>query len=496
MSELFNDGPIIACSTGDDAPSAIAVLRISGISSLQQIQPLIKKKLGSIGPRIAYLTEIIEDSKTLDEVLLTYYPGPKSYTGEEMVEISTHGNPLNIQRILRGFYRLGLRAAGPGEFTYRALKNNKMTLSQVEGLDLILNSSSYFGLDQGLGALNGELFKKYQDLRSIFIRLKSSIELLIDFSEDVGEEQGWEIFQNSFLELTRLVENLKQRSTGNISDLSSPSIALFGKTNAGKSTLFNKLLRDERSIVSSEEGTTRDYVSEVISLGETNFRIVDTAGVRSSENEIESEGIKRSLAWIDKAFYKILVINPFDFKEKNFDDFKNYSFDLIVFTHADKKDFIKSFQKISDLPETGRILIAGADAPIGPKGTIGPIGPDFKNGPIEPELLIGPMGPVIKNGPIEPDQIYYGWDSIENLTIRKYTELTSKNPIIIERHRHLIAQIHDDITKFQVVMDETRDIAILSSEINIIETRIFELVGIVKPDDILTSIFSNFCIGK
>jgi len=199
MNFYTDESPIIACSTGTSSNTAIAVIRLSGFKDLLALQPFFSFNLSKTKKRVSHLTNIQSENQILDNGLLVFFPEGESYTGENVLELSVHGNQLNIDRLLNLFIQnAGFRAAGAGEFTYRALKNKKLSLSQVEGLDMLLNASSNLMLSQGLDILQGELHAQYLALYDAFLKLKAAVELSIDFSEDVGEEESQKLFQNSF----------------------------------------------------------------------------------------------------------------------------------------------------------------------------------------------------------------------------------------------------------------------------------------------------------
>lgn len=464
---FLNDGrTIIACSTPMTSNSAIGKIRISGFSKLSDLKLFFRQDITKLIPRKASILEVGSPGKILDEAVCVFFKAPNSYNGENILELDVHGNQLNIRRIL-DFFTEGqnIRMAYPGEFTYRALTNKKMMLSQVEGLDLLINAQSSLAFDEGMATLRGELSEKYRELFDLFLRLKSSLELSIDFLEDMGEENAKREFDNSLNEFSRLVSFLFERTRADINSLLTPTVVLLGQTNAGKSSLFNHLLLNNRSIVSSFAGTTRDYVSEPLFIENTNFKLVDTAGIRDTLDQIEKIGIEKTFDQIKNAFFKILVINPFETNIAELNLLKDVTVDLLVFTHADQKGFSTEGYNI---PGNPKILLAN----------LGPIGPD-KGGPIGPGNLGGPIGPRIK------EEI-----------IKKFKFLAKDNPILIERHRHLIGEIYSKTLKFQEVANEETDVAILSSELNLLGNKVSDLIGIVSPEDVLTRIFSNFCIGK
>ncbi len=456
MKFLYSDEPIIAVSTCNLAHAAISVLRISGFKSLSEFAPYFEKNLlGPIEPRRVYYTQILDGDKVIDDICLTFFEGPRSYNGENILELTTHGNTLNVERIIDLFTgKAGLRLAQPGEFTYRALKNKKLTLSQVEGLDLFLNANSGYALDQGLSLLSGSLHEMYLEIYELFTKHKAALELSIDFSDDVGEETARAHFDQTLDKLVQKLETLKKRVEVQVHNLIEPQIVIAGLPNSGKSSLFNALLSDDRAIVSPIAGTTRDYISESILIEGVKYKLFDTAGVREASDFIEAEGVRRTALKMKTSFYSILLVNPFEMGPE-FSQLVTQNFDLIYFTH-------------SDLPE---FALKKADV--------------LKQYP-----ALGPMGAIsLITGSIEPDSLY-------NLVNKKYLELISHKPILLDRHKYLILQCFDGFYKYKLLTKQESDIAIISSELNTLGHCISELVGIVSPDQVLSSIFSNFCIGK
>lgn len=454
MKFLYSDDPIIACSTGSQANAAMAVIRISGFISLDQFKSFFTIS-GPIEPRKVYYTKLVLQGQFIDDLCLTYFEGPRSYNGENILELSVHGNTLNVERILGLFQgHAGCRLAQPGEFTYRALKNKKLTLSQVEGLDLFLNANSGFALDQGLSLLSGNLHEIYQELYDLFLVHKSSLELSIDFSEDIGEEGAKAYFNSSLENFAKKFQTLVKRVKPLEHNLIQPEIVLAGLPNSGKSSLFNLLLSEERAIVSNIAGTTRDYLTETIVIEDVKYKLIDTAGIRESGDIIESEGIKRSKMKLSHSFFSILLINPFEVIE-GLDQLVSQNFDLTLFTHNDLPGFDEARKKIID-----------EHPKLGPIGAV--------------SLLDG------KN--VEA--------MISALVNKKYLQSTSDKPILLERHKSLILQAGQVLSSYQALTASETDVAILSHELNALGHCISELVGIVSPDQILNSIFSNFCIGK
>jgi len=484
MEFLYSDDPIIACSSGGQSNTAIAIIRLSGFSDISLFNKFFNIDLTTIKSRFAYFCKIIDKDEIVDEIIFTYFQGPNSYNGENILELSVHGNVFNIEKIINLFVlNSNFRQANPGEFTYRALKNKKLSLFQVEGLDLLLNASSPFSLKQGFSLLSGKLQESYTSLYNSFLNHKSSVELSIDFYEDIGEEQSQIQLKDSLSLLMNSIENLKRRINRDSINLVSPDITLVGLPNAGKSSLFNKLLSEDRAIVSNIAGTTRDFISEKIRIGDTYFNLTDTAGVRESESIIESEGIRRALNLINKSFYKILVINPFEFNKDFFEELQGINFDLILFSHSDRDGFEANVDITKDLIKEYFII----NGPIEPTN-FGPIGAN-NNGSIGPKT-IGSIGASLINSRNDVTKC------IENLVNSKYLDVSSKEPIIIERHIDLINRISLLSRNYDRLVSSEDDISIISSELNIVGYCISELIGIVSPDDVLHNIFDNFCIGK
>lgn len=456
MNFLYSDEPIIAGSTCNHANAALAVLRISGFKNLAQFQPYFSLNFAPIEPRRVYYTKLVLQGQVIDDICLTYFEGPKSYNGENILELSVHGNVLNVERILKLFVEeAGCRLAGPGEFTYRALRNKKLTLSQVEGLDLFLNANSGYALDEGLSLLTGNLQEIYSELFDLFLKHKSALELSIDFIDDVGEETAKEYFTSTLNDFAKKFSSLERRVIPLDHNLLQPEIVLAGLPNSGKSSLFNSLLREERAIVSSIAGTTRDYLSEAIVIKGVKYKLIDTAGIREATDLIEAEGIKRTRKKMQQSFFSVLLINPFEMSE-DFADLLKLHFDLIYFTHLDQEGFAHARDEV-----------------------------------IRQYPQLGSIGAVNLR---EPESEFEKF--LFELVNEKYLELIKDKPILLERHKLLISQISKHLNQYEKTTSYEKDVAILSHELNTLGHCLSELIGIVSPEQILNSIFSNFCIGK
>ncbi len=428
---------------------------MSGFKDLNHLTQFFTHS-GPIEPRRVYYTNLVLQGQIIDDVCLTYFEGPKSYNGENILELSIHGNTLNTERVIHLFVNhAGFRLAYPGEFTYRAMKNKKLSLSQVEGLDLFLNANSSYALDQGLSLLSGNLHEVYLELWDLFLKHKSSLELSIDFSEDIGEAAAREYYLVSLENFKKKFQALVKRVEHQNANLIQPEIVIAGLPNAGKSSLFNFLLSDERAIVSSVAGTTRDYLSEYLIIEGVKYRLVDTAGMREASDLIEAEGVKRAKKKLEHSFFKVLLINPFEMN-KGFSDLLVENFDLIFFTHSDLAGF-----------ELARDSVLKAHPVLGSIGAIN-------------------LAALSRE-----------WEEhFKNTVNKKYLATTAHQPILLDRHKYLILLAQQNLTSYSKIAEGETDVAILSAELNAVGHCISEVIGIISPEQVLNSIFSNFCIGK
>ena len=481
MSFYADDSTIIALSTPAGVNSAIAVIRVSGNFKLEDFSSLFSINLSRVEPRRAFFTKIIDPQfkDIVDEVLITFFSADASYNGENILEISCHGNSIIINQIINLFlHNFSIRRAKPGEFTYRAYLNQKLSLTQIEGLDLLLNATSPHTLDSARSLFSGEIHKDFILLQELLLKFKAAVDMNLDFLEDIGDQQAIKIFNESLEKLFQHTSKLYGRTQSTTASLLNPSVVLFGNTNAGKSTFFNYLLGTNRAIVSDIDGTTRDYISDTVTIDGTHFRLIDTAGMRSTNDKIEMAGIELAKDLLDGAFFKIKLISSNNF---SVDQLSN-NFDLFIITHADR---------MIDEIDSSREDVVVADL-------VGPIGPEKigdKSGPMGP-VIFGPIGPKSEkdiNGPIGPD-------FLRNFIFKKikdsYDKAFLNNPILIERQRNLIKELHNLLSENFDLLKSESDFAIIDFYVNKISLLCEELIGIITPDELLTSIFSNFCIGK
>ncbi len=303
------------CAVSTASGGAIGVVRVSGpqaISVTEHIfravngKPLSERKASSL--TFGHIVD--ENEQVVDEVLVSLFRAPHSYTGEDATEISCHGSAYILQRVVQLLLAAGCEAAAPGEFTQRAFLNGKMDLSQAEAVADVISSTTAASHQVAMSQMRGDFSKQLGALREQLVHLTSLLELELDFSD----HEDLEFADRSALDaIAAQIESVTQRladsfATGNVLKNGLP-VAIVGSTNSGKSTLLNALLHDDRAIVSDVHGTTRDVIEDTFTLGGTLFRFIDTAGLRSTEDVVEQMGIARSRQKLEEAKIVLFVVD-------------------------------------------------------------------------------------------------------------------------------------------------------------------------------------------
>ncbi len=299
----LNDN-IVALATPSGA-GAIAVIRVSGPEAVKLVAPVFeaksKKDLQEQPSHTLHLGNIVDGERIIDEVLVSVFHGPKSYTGENTIEISCHGSPYIQQEIIQLLIRRGCRSAEAGEFTLRAFLNGKMDLSQAEAVADLISSENQASHQMAMQQMRGGFSNEIQKLRQELLNFASLIELELDFAEEDVEFANRDEFRSLVSKIQQVLKRLIDSfAVGNVLKNGIP-VAIVGEPNVGKSTLLNALLNEERAIVSEIAGTTRDTIEDEISIGGVGFRFIDTAGIRETKDVVESIGIKRTFEKIRQA---------------------------------------------------------------------------------------------------------------------------------------------------------------------------------------------------
>lgn len=317
MTTQYTQDTIAAIAT-PSGQGAIGVIRCSGIEAISKVNALFRARdLTNVASHTAHYGTIRENQTVLDEGVATVFRGPYSYTGEDVVELSCHGSPYVLRNVMEALLRQGVRHADAGEFTLRAFLNGKMDLSQAEGVADLIASESETSRDAAIHQLRGGFSAKIQELRERLLNFSSLLELELDFSEEDVEFANRDELQATLDEIYQTVKNLADSyQMGNVLK-EGVSVVIAGRPNAGKSTLMNALLNDERAIVSDIPGTTRDVVEDTLQLEGVKFRFSDTAGIRTSEDTIERIGVERTMQNLEKAH---MVVYIFDVETTSAED--------------------------------------------------------------------------------------------------------------------------------------------------------------------------------
>lgn len=298
------------CALATATGGAIGIIRISGPKTLEILSDIFTKSLTKALPNTIHYGHIKDKDEIIDEVLVSVFRAPHSYTGEESAEISCHGSQYILNKVLELLVKNGCRMANPGEFTMRAYLNGKMDLSQAEAVADIIASTNKATHQLAMSQLRGSVSNELSLLREQLLRLTSLMELELDFSDHEDLEFA---DRTELLQLTKKIDSHITRlahsfETGQAIKQGIP-VAIVGKTNVGKSTLLNRLLKDDRAIVSNVHGTTRDTIEDTIDIQGVTFRFIDTAGIRKTTDEVECIGIQRTYEAIKKARIVLWVID-------------------------------------------------------------------------------------------------------------------------------------------------------------------------------------------
>ncbi len=309
----MQDNNIIAAISTPAGIGGIAVIRLSGKGCIELVDSIFEaknnKKLIEQEANTIHFGSIIKDGAILDEVLISIFKAPYSFTGEDVVEISCHGSKYIQQSILALIISKGASLARPGEFTQRAFLNGKMDLSQAEAVADLIASTSAATHRLALNQMRGGFSDKLAELRTELLNFTSLIELELDFSEEDVEFANREMLKETAYDIMLHIEKLADSfKVGNVVKNGIP-VAIIGETNAGKSTLLNLLLHEDKAIVSDIHGTTRDAIEDVINIKGLDFRLIDTAGIRDTADVIESIGIERTFKKIEQASIVLWIID-------------------------------------------------------------------------------------------------------------------------------------------------------------------------------------------
>ena len=452
---------IVAISTAPGI-GGIGIVRMSGKDCFTILKKIFEPKTKEIRPK-GYTMQYgnitnKENGQIIDEVLVSYFVEPKSYTTENMCEINSHGGTVILKQILQLCIENGAELAKPGEFTQRAFLNGRIDLSQAEAVIDILNAKTDMEANTAEKQLEGYLSKKIKEIREIGISLMSDIEASIDYPEYDVEEVTKE-------KLIKELDNIKEKlETLELSFESGKLLkegiktVIIGKPNTGKSSLLNAMLKEDRAIVTQYAGTTRDTIEEYINLRGIPLKIIDTAGIRKTENEVEKIGIEKSRKAIEEA-------------------------DLIIAIFDGSKQLEDEDEEIINLIKTRTAVIVINKEDLKE--------PDDS---ILQKLNIGK--PIIKISAIKKAGIEKIYNEIVNLF--EMSKISSDSSFIITnlRHKKIIEDAKEIICKAIKTIDDKMPIDIIAIQIKEMLDKLGEITGDNTSEDVIKDIFSKFCLGK
>ncbi|TXE07901.1 tRNA uridine-5-carboxymethylaminomethyl(34) synthesis GTPase MnmE [Gelidibacter salicanalis] len=469
---MISNDTIVALATPSGS-GAIAIIRLSGQDAItigsKFFRSVSSKTLAAQKSHTVHLGHIVDEPRIIDEVLVTIFKNPHSYTGENVIEISCHGSLYIQQEIIQLFLKNGCRMANAGEFTLRAFLNGKLDLSQAEAVADLIASDSEASHKIAMQQMRGGFSNEIKNLRDELLNFASLIELELDFAEEDVEFANRDEFYKL---ITRIIHVLKRLidsfAVGNVIKNGIP-VAIVGEPNVGKSTLLNALLNEERAIVSEIAGTTRDTIEDEIIIGGMAFRFIDTAGIRETEDIVESIGIKKTFEKIEQAQVVLLLVS---------------SIQLALGTDA-VKSIIFEIEKIKNkFPQKQLIVILNK---------------------ID-QVAADELSDVIKHLTPHASQLIpisaktgFGVEQLTDTLLNLInTGALRNNETIVTNTRHYDALLKafEEIQKVKYGLDSELSGDLLAIDIRQALLHFGEITGEITNDDLLGNIFANFCIGK
>lgn len=465
---MINQETIVALATPSGA-GAIAVIRLSGTNAIsiaeKQFKSVSGKVLGRQSTHTIHLGHIVDGNRVIDEVLLSIFKNPNSYTGEDVVEISCHGSSYIQQEIIQLFLQKGCRMATAGEFTLRAFLNGKLDLSQAEAVADLISSDNQASHQIAMQQMRGGFSSEIAKLREELLNFASLIELELDFAEEDVEfadrAQFKALIDRIILVLKRLIDSF---AVGNVIKNGIP-VAIIGEPNVGKSTLLNALLNEDRAIVSEIAGTTRDTIEDEIAIGGIGFRFIDTAGIRETKDVVESIGIKKTF---EKIAQSQIIVYLFD-AESMFVNKTNF------------KAILQETERLKNkYPQKPLVIIANKIDTIN-------------------DLEYQELVKAIPNIKMISAKTGKGVEELK-ITLTNFINTgTLKNDQTIvanSRHYDALLKALEEISKVKYGLETGLSGDLLAIDIRQALYHFGEITGEITNDDLLGNIFANFCIGK
>ncbi len=466
MKDLLREDTIAAIGT-PIGKGAIGIVRISGKEALPILKSLFRRKSGKetkeFEERKMYYGVVVDRfGEPIDEVLAVYMKAPRSFTGEDVVEIHSHGGIVVVRQILREVLSLGARLAEPGEFTMRAFLNGKIDLTQAEAINQLIEAKSELSAKVALRQLEGSLSRKIRELRDFILETKAYIEAAVDFPEEEVEiiESG-KVKERLLEAVGRIEEVIKTYREGRLIR-EGIKVAIVGKPNVGKSSLLNALLQEERAIVTEIPGTTRDVIEETVTFKGLPLRLIDTAGIRQAEDRVERIGIEKSLEKLKEADVVLFLIDGSEgFTEEDGEILERIEEKKKVILVINKADLELKF-RCRDAKELRLERCVEISAKKG-EGI-------EKLAELITELVM-----------LEPETVLGGDEVV----------------ITSERHKELLERAEESLKRALKTLESgVESPEFLSMDIDDALGALGEIVGEVTTEDMYDIIFSRFCIGK
>ncbi|TAF32621.1 MAG: tRNA uridine-5-carboxymethylaminomethyl(34) synthesis GTPase MnmE [Cytophagales bacterium] len=456
---VHSSDTIIALSTGA-SPAAIAVVRLSGSEAIAKTQLLWRGK--PLGEQISHTLHLgwiyTLDNQVLDEVVIGIFKGPNSFTKEDVIEISCHGSPFIVQKIIREFLKIGVRYAEAGEFTKRAFLNGRFDLVQAEAVADVIAAETEAAHQAALYQMRGGFSETIKDLRQQLIHFASLIELELDFGEEDVEFANRQDLMDTVEHIQLVIKRLLESFTlGNVVKNGVPTV-IAGKPNAGKSTLLNALLNEEKAIVSEIAGTTRDVIEDQISINGLIFRFIDTAGLRETQDVVEKIGVQRSYEKIKGASLMLYVLDL-----QQVQTVQAYERELLE-AQSFNIPFLMVANKAEFCSNALRAILTQAEA----------------------HVLISAKAKQ-------------GIDTVKDLIINKVqnNQFKVNDPLLTNiRHHESLSQTLWALESVQRGLKSGLTGDFLAMDIRIALQALASITGEVSVEDLLANIFSRFCIGK
>lgn len=430
---------------------AIAIVRISGSEAIAVAERLFRGRspLSEAAGRTVHYGSIHDGERLVDEVLVTLFRAPHSYTGEDSVEISCHGSAYIVSEILRLALGAGARMASPGEFTLRAFLAGKLDLAQAEAVADLIASSSRAAHAMATNQMRGGYSEELEGLRDKLVHLTSLLELELDFSEEDVEFADRQALRRTMEQIGREIDRLRSSFSLGNAIKEGVAVAIVGAPNVGKSTLLNRLLNEERAMVSEIAGTTRDVIEERANIGGVLFRFLDTAGIRTTGDRLERMGIERTMESIRRAQVIIRLVDARHMDEA-----------MPEFEVRPEQRVLTVVNKMDAAPEGFRV----------PEGALG-ISARQGDG-------IEALCEALRST-VDTEGLYHGDAVVSN-----------------SRHYEALTAARESLGRALAGMDEGLPADLLSEEIRPVIRHLGEITGQITTDEILGNIFSKFCVGK